>query len=146
MNLIFLIWSWWIGCENQLLTSNPITQKNKVDLTIEIENAKNERGKFLVLLFSTAEGFPGDSRQSVFSGDFPVSKTIVIADLPLGRYALSIVHDENGDGKLKTNWLGIPQEGYSFSNAKGKLLERPDFQKALFTHGGKMPLKVRLIY
>jgi uncharacterized protein (DUF2141 family) len=38
-------------------------------------------------------------------------------DIPPGTYALAVIHDENMNGKLDTNWLGIPKEGYGFSNA-----------------------------
>ncbi len=41
-------------------------------------------------------------------------------DIPPGRYALAVIHDENMNGKLDANWLGVPKEGYGFSNdAKG---------------------------
>jgi len=37
-------------------------------------------------------------------------------DIPPGTYALVVIHDENMNGKLDTNWVGIPKEGYGFSN------------------------------
>jgi uncharacterized protein (DUF2141 family) len=36
--------------------------------------------------------------------------------IPSGTYALVVLHDENMNGKLDTNWLGVPKEGYGFSN------------------------------
>ena len=32
--------------------------------------------------------------------------------IPLGTYALGVVHNENMNGKLDSKWLGIPKEGY----------------------------------
>jgi len=38
----------------------------------------------------------------------------------VGKYAVSVFHDENSNGKLDTNFLGIPREGVGASNnAKG---------------------------
>jgi uncharacterized protein (DUF2141 family) len=37
-------------------------------------------------------------------------------NIPKGIYALAVIYDENMDGKLGTNLLGVPTEGYGFSN------------------------------
>ena len=37
-------------------------------------------------------------------------------DLAPGRYALSAFHNENDNGELDTNLLGVPSEGYGFGN------------------------------
>ena len=36
-------------------------------------------------------------------------------DIAPGTYALAVIHDKNMDGKLATNFLGVPTEGYGFS-------------------------------
>jgi uncharacterized protein (DUF2141 family) len=41
---------------------------------------------------------------------------IIISDVDAGTYALSIFHDVDNDNKLSTNLLGMPNEGYGFSN------------------------------
>jgi uncharacterized protein (DUF2141 family) len=48
-------------------------------------------------------------------------------DIPAGTYTLVIVHDENMSSKLDTNWLGIPTEGYGFSNDAKVMLGPPSF-------------------
>ena len=41
-------------------------------------------------------------------------------DLPAGKYAIKVFHDEDDDDELDTNFIGIPSEDYGFSNnAKG---------------------------
>lgn len=116
------------------------------DLTIEISGLKNAKGKILLLLFSGPAGFPDQSEKSIFSGDFNPGKPIRIPAIPEGNYALTLVHDEDGNGRLNTNFLGVPQEGYSFSNARGKWLERPEFTKAVFAHRQGKVLTLRMIY
>ena len=57
---------------------------------------------------------------------------IAIKDLKPGKYAFKFFHDENNDEKLNTNFMGIPKEGYGFSNnAKGKF-GPPSFDKMIF--------------
>jgi uncharacterized protein (DUF2141 family) len=45
-------------------------------------------------------------------------------------------NDENMNGKLDTNWLGIPEEGYGFSNDVKALLDAPSFSAASFQYDG----------
>ena len=69
------------------------------------------------------------------------------ADIPPGRYALAVIHDENMNGKLDTNRLGIPTEGYGFSNDVKGLLGPPSFAAASFAYGGRiLELRIRLEY
>jgi len=68
-------------------------------------------------------------------------------DIPPGTYALAVVHDENMNGKLDTNWLGIPTEGYGFSNDVKALLGPPSFSAASFQYkGGTLDLTISLHY
>jgi uncharacterized protein (DUF2141 family) len=52
-------------------------------------------------------------------------------------YALAVIHDEDSNGKLNTNWLGIPTEGYGFSNDARALLGPPTFSAASFSYDGR---------
>ena len=51
-----------------------------------------------------------------------------------GRYALAFAHDEDGDGELDRDWIGIPQEGFGFSNDAAPGLGPPSFESARFAH------------
>ncbi len=57
-------------------------------------------------------------------------------DILPGTYALAVIHDENMNGKLDTNWLGIPIEGYGFSNDAKGLFGAPSFSAARFPYDG----------
>ena len=55
--------------------------------------------------------------------------------------------DENMNGKLDTNWLGMPKEGYGFSNDVKALLGAPSFSAASFQYdGGTLDLTISLHY
>jgi uncharacterized protein (DUF2141 family) len=66
---------------------------------------------------------------------------------PAGTYALVVVHDENMNGKLDTTRLGIPMEGYGFSNDARAFLGAPSFSAASFQYGGQnLELTINLHY
>ena len=52
--------------------------------------------------------------------------------IPAGTYALVVLHDENMNGKVDTNWIGIPKEGYGFSNDAKASFSAPSFKDASF--------------
>jgi len=54
-------------------------------------------------------------------------------NLQPGRYAIATYHDENSNGKFDQGFLGIPLEGYAFSNAATVFLGPPDFSEAAIT-------------
>src|SRR5262249_60890200 len=60
-----------------------------------------------------------------------------IHDLPAGKYAVGSLDDENGNGKLDRNSLGVPTEGYGFSNDAQGSGGPPKFAQAAFDFDGK---------
>ena len=60
--------------------------------------------------------------------------TISLVGLASGNYAIAILHDENDDGKMNTNFLGLPKEGYGFSNNVMGTFGPPTFSKASFQY------------
>lgn len=68
-----------------------------------------------------------------------------IDDLVPGAYAIKIFHDVNDNGKLNTNWLGIPTEPYGFSNDAMGTFGPPSFEQARFTVGTKQTtIRIRM--
>ena len=68
-------------------------------------------------------------------------------DIPPGKYALAVIHDENMNGKLETTGLGIPTEGYGFSNDVKGLFGAPAFSAASFAYDGRhLDLTISLQY
>lgn len=64
-----------------------------------------------------------------------------------GRYAIALYHDEDANGKLNKTWIGIPDEGFGFSNDAPAPLRAPRFDEAAFTAGaGDNPLEIKLRY
>jgi len=55
-----------------------------------------------------------------------------------GVYVLALYHDENGNQKYDRSTLGLPTEGYGFSNNPATLLGLPNFNSVRLniTHSG----------
>jgi uncharacterized protein (DUF2141 family) len=118
---------------------------------VQILDIRNSAGTVDCALFDAPIGFPIEVLRS--ATNLMVIKVrhtqarCDFADIPAGTYALAVIHDENTNGKLDTNWLGIPTEGYGFSNdAKGSL-GAPAFAAASFAYDGQnLALTIRLQY
>jgi len=58
------------------------------------------------------------------------TQSVVFTDLKPGTYAVIAFHDANDNGKLDENWLGVPTEGYGFSNNAEGFMAAPSFKNA----------------
>jgi uncharacterized protein (DUF2141 family) len=56
----------------------------------------------------------------------------VFEDVPYGEYAIRIFHDEDGDEKLDTNFVGFPKEKFGFSNDALGRFGPPSYEQARF--------------
>lgn len=118
---------------------------------VKVLNIRNSTGTVDCALFDSAQGFPIHVLHSA-------SSVMVIKvrhtearcdfeDIPAGTYALAVIHDENTNGILDLNWLGIPTEGYGFSNDVKALLGPPSFDAASFHYaGGTLDMTISLKY
>ena len=118
---------------------------------VKILNIRKGRGTVDCALFGSLAGFPVEVLHSAMKVMvMKVRNTQArcdFEDLPPGTYALAVIHDENTDGKLDTNWLGIPKEGYGFSNGAKGVLGAPSFSAASFFYdGGTLDLTISLHY
>jgi len=109
------------------------------DLTIMVKGVRSADGALFLAVYDSDKSFmkvpqaKTTRRMNASKGDLK----IVIPDLPTGKYAIASYHDENGNGKLDTNALGIPQEGYGFSNDARGMFGPPNFSEAVFEFDGK---------
>jgi uncharacterized protein (DUF2141 family) len=117
------------------------------DLKIELKELRSDRGHVLYLLFDHARGFPDQPERSFQQGSLKTDKAqsgFVIKDIPAGHYALSIIHDENSNNKLDTNILGIPKEGFGFSQNPKIFFGAPSFQKCEFKVESDVEINIRM--
>ena len=55
---------------------------------------------------------------------------VIFADVAPGAYAVAAFHDADGDGALNQNFVGMPTEGYGFSNGAVGFMGPPSFADA----------------
>lgn len=114
-------------------------------LEVVIANVKNDQGQVRVALFSE-ENYLKKSIVTQLVKAKAGELKVLFDSVPPGTYAINIIHDANENGELDRSFIGIPKEGYAFSNNTGKL-GSPDFNEASFKVGEKNePVKLTLIY
>jgi len=114
-------------------TTAPATQP-RASLTIRVTGLRNHKGQLIFGVFKSADGFPTEQEKSVNWQVKPIDADAVIftASLPPGKYAASVLHDENKNNKMDMNLLGIPQEGYGVTNNPKPSFRAARFDEALF--------------
>ena len=106
-----------------------------VSLTVNTSGFKNNDGKVKVGLYNSASKFLKETEAYllIISDITNLKASVRFENLIPGDYAVSIYHDQDNDGKLKTGIFGIPKEDYACSNnAKGKMAP-PKYTDAKFT-------------
>jgi uncharacterized protein (DUF2141 family) len=120
------------------------------DLTITIDNLENDKGVVRLLVFNSERGFPDQADKAVESAVVEIKNgraVIHLKDMEHGKYAITAFHDANNDGILNKNTLGIPKEGYGFSNNASGNFGPPSFSSAAFeVDGGKSSHRFQLKY
>lgn len=118
---------------------------------VKILDIRNSTGTVACALFESPDGFPIEFLRSATNVMvIKIRKTQArcdFEDIPPGTYALAVIHDENMNGKLDTNRLGIPTEGYGFSNDAKGWFGAPSFSAASFPYDGRnVDLTISLHY
>ena len=118
-------------------------------IIVTIDGVHSARGSIFVGLYASPSKFlhgnQVDAYRKVRASTGPI--TVAFDNLPPGTYAIGAYHDENGNGRLDTNALGLPTEGYALSNGVRAVLARPRFTDAAFTVGaGDKPIALHIRY
>src|ERR1051325_8420985 len=113
------------------LSARAFAQSPCPGIHVKILNIRNSTGTVACALFDSPGGFPVEFLQSATNVMvIKIRKTQArcdFEDIPPGTYAMAVIHDENMNGKLDTNVLGIPTEGYGFSNGAKGAVGAPSF-------------------
>ncbi len=116
---------------------------------VEISDINDPKGLMSIGLYSNKKGFPDKGKEYKGKDVEVTGQTLVYTfeDVPIGTYAIAIFHDTNSNGKLDKNFLGIPKEGYAFSNnVFGILGLPPKFKDASFKYSGNKTIKIKMEY
>lgn len=122
--------------KNSILTiallATAMISAQEFKLEIEVNGFKNNNGKAKINLYNTQESFMKKGIKSVKTVLKNNKTYAVFTDLPKGIYAVSMFHDENANGEIDTNFIGIPTEGYGTSNDAKGFMGPPKYEDAKF--------------
>ena len=133
-----------------LLSSFNIQKQKTCSLTVDVSELRNSKGTVQFALYNREDAFPDEHYKKYFkklTGKIVNgASTVIFENLPEGKYAVNILHDENNDGKIKRGII-LPKEGIGFSNFQSiGISNRPSFSKASFSVLGDKKIKVNIIY
>ncbi len=119
-------------------------------LTIKVDGLRNSKGVVQFALYNRDGTIPDENFKAYYriatSDINDGSATFTFFNLPLGKYAVNVLHDENENGKIDKGLI-LPKEGIGFSNYETiNLMNRPKFSKASFQLSNNSTHRVKIIY
>ncbi len=131
-----------------VLAVNAATMAQAQDGVVEVEvsGVRAARGHVLVAVCTRAEFLKEHCSLNGSAEARLGTVTVHVAGVPPGLYAIQAWHDQNNNGRIDRDLLGIPTEGIGFSHNAPVLLGPPSFEDAAFTvepSGARTALKLR---
>lgn len=119
-------------------------------VNLTIENLRNGRGVVILTLYPDNKARFLKPMGSLYVTKVPAragTSTACIFVPQAGAYGLALYHDENDNGKIDRNGLGIPREGFGFSNNPKIFMSAPSLKSVRFMAGpAGTPLRIRMKY
>jgi uncharacterized protein (DUF2141 family) len=121
----------------------------KASITVRIPNLSNNTGKAFFALYK--EGQNWLTKQPYRDGIVAIKGNyveITWANLEAGHYAVSFFHDENNNKEFDTNFMGLPTEGFGFTNKTSMVYSKPAFKDCQFSvnQAEQKVINMRAIY
>ena len=99
-------------------------------LEVKVGKIKSNKGNIIVGLYDKDDHFPRNAMEGKIVKASKDGVIVIFDNVRPGKYAVSILHDENKNKDLDQNRLGIPKEGFGFSNNAMGAIGPPSFEKA----------------
>lgn len=140
----------WVAFIGLMITILHSSFNNAVNaVSIEVSDLRSNKGQVLISVYNNAKDFPKDATKAIGKAKAIIEngKAIVtFSNLPPGKYAAAILHDENNNLKMDFNFVGVPKEGYGFSNNAKGMFGPPSFEKAAFNVDGEKKIVIKASY
>lgn len=113
-------------------------------LQVDVTAPKNGRGHVGCALFSSGKGFPMETGRAAVQRFKSEGRPVrcLFENLAPGTYAVAVVHDENDNGKVDTNFLGIPKEAWGTSNNVTHTMSAPTFEESAVKVASGAPTRI----
>ena len=140
-----------LGFAMAIFTGTSAFAEDAGALHVKLDGFRSNNGQAFCTIYNDAAAFPSHDEKAVKQGKAPsiknASATIDFDGLTPGKYAMVCYHDENSNGKFDENALGMPKEGYCFSNNIKPLFSAPAFDQCAFDYkGGDQSISIKMLY
>ncbi|MCX2980203.1 DUF2141 domain-containing protein [Halieaceae bacterium IMCC14734] len=129
-----------------LLLSN---SSGATELTVTVSDIKSDVGALNITLYNNPDDWLSDrvfaTKQLRISESMVEGIITTSFEVEPGEYAVSVHHDNNDNGKMDTNFIGIPKEPLGLSNGAVPKYGPPKYKDAVFSvgaDGASMPIKL----
>lgn len=116
-------------------------------LSVTVSGLHSTQGQLIACLWTEKKGFPSCQKSPTARRLLlPVKATTMQLSFPgvaPGTYAVTVHHDEDSNGKMKHNFIGMPKEGVGVSNNPGGM---PGYSKSLIEVSGDSAIAIRMRY
>lgn len=139
------------GCKAFLLGAALLagSQVNSATLTVVISSFSSEVGVLNIGIYDNQNDWLGSStvqKRSLTVREHNVGGVVITSfEVEPGEYAISVHHDDNDNGKMDTNFIGIPKEPTGLSNGAVPKFGPPKYKDAAFLvdkEDMEMPIKL----
>jgi uncharacterized protein (DUF2141 family) len=114
-----------------------------------VTGIRSAKGKIILNVFKDNAGYNDEKPYKTLSFDKNAmvnGNTLTVSvKLEPGVYGFTMVDDENGNGKIDKNFIGMPKEGFGFSNFFMEKMKKPTFDefKVDLTSSHKIDIRVK---
>jgi len=132
------------------LSFNSIHENETYTLTLNVTDLRNSEGLVQFTLYNKDGSIPDEKFKKYYLQKSVTitnnSATVTFDNIPIGWYAVNILHDENENSKIDKGFI-MPTEGVGFSNYTSiGLTNRPKFEKAKFELNSNLSKEIKIIY
>ncbi|MCX6178573.1 MAG: DUF2141 domain-containing protein [Chlorobiales bacterium] len=124
--------------ENSAQTTIDANQTGNI--IVHIKDLRNLNGMLGASLYASKKGFPDTPECSYATLIKKITcneDTFIFENVPFGTYAIGVLHDENSNGKMDKNFIGMPREGCGISTNPKIGMGGPKFNNSVFTLNAK---------
>nr|WP_010130695.1 DUF2141 domain-containing protein [Microbulbifer agarilyticus] len=122
------------GEESGAEVSGESFAENTAAVKLTIANIQSQVGKLYISVYDSKDTFLGDTKvyaQETGLENLQDGQLEVLLTLPYGAFAISVHHDDNANGEMDRNFIGIPKEPVGLSNGHVPRFGPPKFSKAV---------------